>query len=205
MRDPGQPRSSAHSLVLRHGTAQLLNLAQAWSPLSDSSQLQSTACSPTCVHVVYVWCTPHPCTEHNLSPYPTAGYSWRPLRTGGSGQRPCPIVEHSQTPTWSWSPVCGPAQPQAELQPHLITTHSPSPHQTQSPRLRDHWNTEGSQRLPACGRAQLETRQAKSAWGAHPPAALSQGSSKHTPLLWPPLMGGVCRAPCDSQRIKKSN
>ena len=98
-----------------------------------------------------------------------------------------------------------PTQPQAELQPHLITTHSPSPHQTLSPRLRDHRNTEGSQRLPACGRAQLETRQAKSAWGAHPPAPLSQGSSKHTPLLWPHLMGGVCRAPCDSQRIKKSN
>lgn len=53
MRGPGQIRSSVHSLVLWHSTAQLLHLAQAWSPLTESSQLQSTPCSPTCVHVVY--------------------------------------------------------------------------------------------------------------------------------------------------------
>ena len=53
MRGPGQLRSSAHSLLLRHSTAQLLHLAQAWSLLTDSSQLQSTACSPTCVHAMY--------------------------------------------------------------------------------------------------------------------------------------------------------
>lgn len=81
-----------------------------------------------------------------------------------------------------------------ELQP-MITTHSPRPHQTQSPCLRIAAHR-GSQRLPSGGRHSLRPTQLR----VEEPRLQQSG----TPLLWPHLMGGDCRVPWAAKE-EKSN
>lgn len=97
------------------------DLAQVRSPASYKVQYQSIACGPT------IWGIPDSHMDQLQSitfcTTQVQNYSWRPLPTKEPSQQTCLTVEHSQWPTWTWSPACSSSQIQDTVR---VSTRMPS-------------------------------------------------------------------------------
>lgn len=87
-----------------------------------ATQLQSTACSP--IRPQSSDRDPEwPC--NSLQPHSNVAHSWGPYPNREPGWWPCPKVEHSQQPSWEWSPGCSPLPNFSHsLWSHLNAEHS---------------------------------------------------------------------------------